>query len=242
MPLKRFKSGDFESPLQLALGAENVVRITPHGKEETSPNPASESANTIAKSLANCIYNDEISLLKSYVERHATTTSIDLSDMPWNEEGEVYFAEQAADLEAASTYAYWLGHQDQFPQFEVADLDDIADHPVWDLDGEASEFPHLVFHDMYVGYYLPGDFPDLIRIPTKLPGTNRMLGSSFRLREELKSVGKTLGLAWQNQLGLVDERQQSRDELHSIVVEALEQLSRAAVMSCAHGLPIIFDG
>ena len=237
MSLKRFKSGDYESPLQQVFGAENVTRVTPDGIDDRTSDPP----GTIAAAFMDCVRDDEISLLKTFIERQSKT-SMDLSDIPWHDEDEVCFAEQATNLEAASTYAHWLGHQDSNPIFEVSDPDDFGAHPVWDLDDDATEYPQLVFHDMYNGYYLPVDFPNVFDAPTRVECVKRTIGSSVRLRKELRSVGKTLGLSWKNEVGLVDESQLSHGEAHSIVVEALMQLSRAAEVSCTRQLPIIFEG
>ena len=81
----------------------------------------------------------------------------------------------------------------------------------------------------------------------------RSVGSSFRLREELKAIGTDLQLDWQENLGLVDPQEDESTaavsgeedaqlEPMEAVKAAATQLSQAAELSCTHRLPIIFDG
>lgn len=239
MPLGRFKSGDFESPLQRVFGAENVTRVTRAGIKKTPP------PETISAALELMVAADEVRLVRKFLDRAATEMSLEAKALDWTDEGDTHFAEQAVCLEAATTYANWLSHQEKYPVFEVPDPDDFEAHPVWDLvdDQSSTNYPHLALHDHYIGYYLPCEFSRLLHMPTGYDGypNQRSIGSSYRLRDELKEVGATLELEWQSGVGLVDDREE-RDEVLSEVVTALTQLSRAAEASCEHQLPIIFDG
>ena len=239
MPLGRFKSGDFESPLQRVFGAENVTRVTRAGIKER-PEP-----ETISEALELLVAADEVSFVRRFLDRAALELSLEEKVLQWTDEGETQFAEQAVCLEAATTYASWLSYRDQYPVFEVPDPEGFEAHPVWGLvdDQSNTKHPHLALHDHCVGYYLPCEFPRLLRMPTGYDGypEQRAIGSSYRLRDELTEVGATLELSWKSGVGLVDEYGE-RDAVRAQVVSALLQLSRAAEASCQHGLPIIFDG
>ncbi len=239
MPLGRFKSGDFESPLQQVFGADNVTRVTPDGIKRR-PEP-----ETISETLELLVAADEFRLVRQFLDRAASQMSLEPQALQWTDEGDTHFAEQAVYLGAASTYAHWLSHQDEYPVFEVPDPDDFESHPVWHLvdDPSSTSYPHLGLHDHYVGYYLPCDFPRMLEMATGYDGypCDRSIGSSYRLRDELAEVGKTLDLIWQSGVGLVDECDERAPVLDQVSA-ALVQLSRAAEASCKHGLPIIFDG
>ena len=234
MPLRDYKFGNFESPLQQVFGSDAVKRVTPHGIEE----PA--RPDTIADALAACIVNDEITELANFLNRAGVGEVDSELELPWKDSGQVCFSEQARVLEAARTYALWLSHTDAIPVFE-SPTDKFYSHAAWDHydDFESMEYPQIVLHDMFDGYFLPCDFPSLLKM--ELDDDERSLGSSFRLREELKAVGETVGPKWKSGVGLVGG-EEGHGEALVCAADALMQLSLAAEASCKNGLPIIFDG
>jgi hypothetical protein len=60
----------------------------------------------------------------------------------------------------------------------------------WDLAGveEMESFDHLMFHSDADGYYVPIEFPTVL----KMPGTDDGLGSSIRLKQECENLAAHL--------------------------------------------------
>lgn len=234
MPFKKFKCLDYESPLQQAIGTENATLKWSGTIAEPIPH------DTISHAVARTEAKETLDQLLHAV-RHANPGS----QITWPDQGDVYFAEQATVLEAAQTYARWLTYQEEFPTFEVED-DEFESHCVWDLTSKKLLYPQLSLHDCFSGYFFPCDFPNMISFESYQNPIYTMascIGSSIRLREELKEIGKTLGMQWKVGEGLVEDKRSftDRSTMMELVVGALLQLSAAAETSCNKRLPILFD-
>jgi hypothetical protein len=71
------------------------------------------------------------------------------------------------------------------------DDEDPADDPL--VDKYSTEYNHLISHSDCDGYYLPIEFEEvLFDFSSRVPGG--MIGSSFRLREELIAMAPALGI------------------------------------------------
>jgi hypothetical protein len=142
-------------------------------------------------------------------------------------------------------YAY----RSRFPTWTVSPLGDSYD-PVTDrvLDEEGKLMKsHLLCHADHEGFYLPVDFREILFSDgdNSLPGD--MLGSSFRLYEELVFVAPALGIRLQRQAGLDDAevarlncKAGSGDGLCREIVSWLA-LYEASRLSLIHRSAIVFS-
>jgi hypothetical protein len=157
----------------------------------------------------------------------------------WNDEGDaVYCAQALVRFEGVRAYARWLDVRDQMPVFEPPPEGDYYLHPVFSLQPSGQpNYPQLVDHDCYCGYFVPAELERVIYLPEKhrsIPDFARAVGSSVRLLSELRQLSEVLGV------GL--EYTWSQDDPLREIKHAFAQLYTVATLSCTHRLPIIFWG
>ncbi|MEO2088238.1 MAG: hypothetical protein ABGY75_01905 [Gemmataceae bacterium] len=232
MPLWRFKSGDFRSPVEQHFGLRPKVIAVGGSPEQKRgfwgwllgrhPEPAEPAVPP----------RQQVEAIRRAVEERNGVS------ITWHDEGEVVYSEQGQQFEALRAYAFWLDCRDHMPTFEPGVNGRYYDHPVWQLPPEVRSCPHLVKHDCHGGYHLPCDFEHLVDVePYTLGGylpAARSVGSSVRLLRELSRV--------QDELQVPDDYKWSADDPLWPVKEAYQQLKQVAELSVRHGLPVIYDG
>jgi hypothetical protein len=222
MPLWRFKVGNFDLPIEAAVGVRPKI-ITAEGIEER---PA--RAGWLGRWRA----RRQVTAIRKAVEA--------ANDAPvrWADEGGVVYAEQSCGFDPLRAYARWLDCREQFPEFQPPPEGDYSKHPVMAAEVGRLSCPHLVEHDCFSGYYLPCDFERLVEVePYLIFGqrpASRSVGSSPRLLRELELV----------QAALQDAKGCDKpvDGPLVTVKAAYVQLREVAELSCQRGLPIIFWG
>ncbi|MBM4030623.1 MAG: hypothetical protein FJ291_02420 [Planctomycetes bacterium] len=220
MPLWRFKCRDFRTPLEEAFG--DAARVVTVGGVAKRPARVSKGAQARARR--------EVEAIREAVQA-ANHTPIH-----WDDEGGVVLSEQSRGIEPLRAYAKWLGLREQLPSFGPAPEGNYYKHPAMAAKPASLSCPHLVEHSCYNGYFLPCEFERLVNVePYKVFGRwlfHKAVGSSPRLLRELSFV--------QEHLKAPDGYTYESDDPLAEVKMAFLQMRKAAVLSCRHGLPIIF--
>ncbi|MDO6490860.1 MULTISPECIES: hypothetical protein [unclassified Cellulophaga] len=107
-------------------------------------------------------------------------------------------------------FAYHMNNENWTPTPFDENLDPAADAIV---EEETSMFySHLLVHSDCVGYYIPIDFEDVIFDTDEYPVPGAMIGSSYGLLTDLKSVAKKLGVELNENLEV-----QSKETLYKTI-------------------------
>ena len=222
MPLLRFKTDDFRSPVEIATGVRPKI-VTSDGVFER---PIRTGWREQWKARR------EIRKIRRAVEW------VNRTRISWRDEGNVIYSEQSPGIEGLRAYARWLDCRKQFPEFGQPPEGNYYKHPVMAIQIAKPSFPHLINHSCYNGYFLPCEFETVVEVePYMIFGTwpaTRQVGSSFRLLHELEPLNRDLkspnDYIWAN------------DDPMAPVKYGYSQLRTVAELSCQHGLPIIFWG
>ncbi len=236
MPLWRFKAGYFESPLETKLGLKptivslNGMYTLPYRWRWFTAYSARREVRSIKKEVA-----------------AQTGVPID-----WKDDGPVVYSERPGGFEDLRAYAKWLDYRDRIPDFTAPEDRDFYKHAVWTLnDNIQLSCPQLVNHNCYSGYFLPCDFQQTVEVePFEIFGSpfKRSVGSSLRLREELKLINQHLKLnvqEWCDDKSAhttfvkINGRSYAADPFYYIKW-GFAVLQEASELSCERGLPIIF--
>ncbi|QDT56416.1 hypothetical protein Pan44_44700 [Caulifigura coniformis] len=227
MPLWRFKTGDFSTPIEEGLGLEPTI-ITSDGVVRPSQRRSRDWTSLLRRFRA----RRETRAIRKAVE------SANLVRVRWNDDGPVQYSQQSPGFEALRAYARWLDCRDRIPRFDAPPERDYYKHPVMKEQISNPGCPHLVGHSCFSGYYLPVDFEKVVQVEPYLilgyyPATHAV-GSSPRLMKELDRIQVDLQAP-------ADQRLDASDPLVDVKVAYL-QLRDIAELSCRHGLPVIFHG
>jgi hypothetical protein len=222
MPLWRFKVGDFQPPIQTAIGVRPKI-VTVDGINE-QPTRVGWFRRWRARR--------QVAAIRKTVEaanRHSIT---------WADDGGVVYSAQSRGFEALRAYAKWLDCQKQFPEFDPPPEGNYYKHPAMAAEVGRLSCPHLVEHDCYLGYFLPCEFERMVRVEPYLIFGNwpasRPVGSTPRLLRELDFIAAALQLS----AGC----DYPADHPLVAVKGAFLQLRKVAQLGCRRGLPIIFQG
>jgi hypothetical protein len=243
MPLWRFKTGDFTSPIEATLGIKptiisgeaippqqpwyirflarlGVVNII-HPEPEPTPEERREAAM------------QEVAVLKESLTK-LTGTNVD-----WPDEGDVHYNEQFHHPVTLRAFAAWLDHRDALPEFGPAPENNYYKHPVW----QVAKPPHrrfstLIEHSLNTGYFLPVPFEGrhLVEPFTAwgrpfhhhVASTQTILRELAELQPHFNSIPAAEG-----------------EDGSSPVANArwyAEELQRICTLSIEHRLPVIFYG
>ena len=223
MPLNKFYSGDYTSPLEEAFGAKTLRMGSPKG--ESTSEKAIEIVKDLQKGLKDVFNLDTI----------------------WEDKGDPkgeqfdYFA-----FDALRAYAAHLDHPKTKGFFRKIPLDfdpseDLTKHPGVKrvLRGAATRFPHLIQHANNQGFWFPIDFEQPINLNSD---TGLYAGSSVRLKDELNQLKELLNLtkSWAD----LEEGESISEESDTLgtVKYACALMLHYANLSCDRKLPIVFDG
>ncbi len=238
MPLHRFKSGDFRSPIEIATGIRPKI-IVPG---EYAPAKQGWFARLFRRGGNRPDVKqdepEEVDHRRSVDEIRRAVEATNGIPISWTDEGDVIYSQQSGGMIALQAYAKWLDCRDRHSMFEAPPEGDYHRHPILSENVDHLSCPHLVGHDCYNGYFLPCDFEKLVDVEPYLifnqfPAT-RSVGSSPRLIRELDFVQVTLQVP-------EDYEYPGEDPLFDVKAAYL-QLRAVAELSCRHGLPIIFWG
>lgn len=221
MPLWRFKAGDFRSPIELSMGIRPKI-VTAEGVVRRP-----ESVGWLDRWRS----RRQVAAIRRAVQKANRTP------VRWRDEGDQVYAAQAGGMEPLQAYARWLDHRDLLPEFESMS-GDYDKHPALILESERPpSCPHLAWHSLFSGYFLPCEFDQVIEVePFLIAGywpAAHAVGSSPRLRGELARI--------EEHLQVPDDFDDPDDPLRAVKY-SFRQLKEVADLSCRHALPIIFWG
>jgi len=226
MPLSRYLSGRFQSPLEQALGSA-VERVG-------SAKPSNDAA-TVAEHVAG---------LKERLLREAGA-----EDAPWDEASEPAWTGQY-HYRAYTDLRAFAAHQDHprtkgwfskeiVPFREEEDVSRYQGLLAVLNKGKSTSFPHLIVHADTHGYWVPLRF----KAPLIVDRENYfVVGSSVLLLEELDRLGKLLGMTRDWGELSSGETAAAKDDPLGSVKYGWSVLHHAARTSVKQRMPIIFDG
>lgn len=223
MPLNKFFSGDYTSPLEAAFGAK-AQRI---GSQKGDA-PAAEAIESVSGL------------------QDALKKALGL-DKTWDDTGEI--TGEQFDYGAFNALRAYAAHQDhptttgliRKRPMDFNPEDDPSDHPgllkIWK--GAQSRFQHLIQHADNQGFWFPIDFPHPVNLNQS---TGLFAGSSIRLRNELQEIGSLLGL--QKRWGDLQDGETITEESDPLgtIKYGCALMLHYADLSCDQELPIVFDG
>ena len=223
MPLWRYWTGEFQTPLERAMieqGAQDrYVR--------TRPKPAASHAD--AKSSVEALQRQILHNLGP--------------GNRWRDDGEIVFSQQFSYNAWHALRAFAADHQYQQPNF-VFDQNAHL-HPALPsiYAGGRTRFPNLIRHPDHCGFWLPVRFEEPFDLGVQDPnGVRWYTGSSYQLLKELTYLGGVLGLTLdRGQEGWTLQFENPDDPL-MLVYEGWALMRWAARSSTTARLPIVFDG
>jgi len=245
MPLWRFKSGDFTSPIENALGIQPMI-VAPRQRppnapwylrvleklgviEFVPPPPEPSSEEIRAKAI------EEVEDLK-----RALATAVG-QPIEWRDEGDIHYNKQFYDPSVLRAFATWHDHQIELPTFQAPPNLEYHVHSVHRLPKPQNpRFPILSTHSLHTGCFVPVDFPGVHYVePFKSWGDREFFHDVASTHAVLAELDDFLSF-----LATVPEK---KEEEHgsSPVGDArwyAEELQRICILSRDHRLPVIFWG
>lgn len=245
MPLWGFKSGDFSSPIENALGVKPTI-LTPEPQQpkvpwhlrmleklgfiEFVPPPPQPSPEEIrARAI------EEVETLK-----HDISTAVGRR-IEWTDEGEVHYNKQFHDPSVLKAFAAWHDHQSEMPEFQAPPKLEYWKHPVRQLPKpEKPRFPILASHSLNTGYFLPVDFGGVHYVePFRSWGDREFFHDVASTQAVLSEIDDLLLF-----LATVPEKKEPEHGSSPVgdVRWYAEELHRICVLSRDYRLPVIFWG
>lgn len=219
MPLWRFKSNAYQGPVEKAFGIK-PIRLPAHdpGQVSGEDDPESEARR-------------QVDAFQAEVDQQLGMK------VRWRDDGEICYSKENYGFDALRVYAKWLSYAEKGEVFSVPASRQYTDHPSWELNSSPLEFPHLVTHNLYIGYLLPVDFTGVFNVEPYTIGRMQdwhAVASSQRVSLELKAILARLGVS-------TPFKPSPDDPLADIKWFAVE-LDKITTLSLQHGLPVIFFG
>lgn len=224
MPISRFKSGDFETPLQRAFGRDKVRIITPYGqdvaRENSSPNFFGKLRNQWQAKKAVADIRKQIKKVNGPIAK-------------WNESGECVYSEQSFGTEAVRAFAKWIYLGNTAETFVASEEQDYYKHPAWQAGGnDLVKQSHLIRNGCYNDYIVPVRFEYCVEVDAyKILGRHdatKCVSSSQKVQEELVSLKGEI-------------QKLSRNDFE-LVLSGYELLQEVINLSVAKNLPVVFWG
>jgi hypothetical protein len=217
MPLWRYHSGQFESPMERFAANTGIlvkiIRLQP-------------------KHLLNRYRAKQH--VRNFQNAFATASGLSSS---WVDSGDVLYNDQfrrAAELKA---FAQWIDIEDLIPEWPGGTLDDVWTQHRERMMRTKWSYPLLVEFDCWSGHLLPMDFPGIVEVQETVQGRSfvRKVASAPALLQELERLNEHLGVP--------EDWVYSDHYGHRLApMNCFHQLRKILRLSVKHSLPVMFDG